>query len=108
MFDLGIFEISLKDFNNPIISVGEASGKNALKDAVQNAIEGRDFIKLEKGFAIFIKIPPGITSVFEIEAALKIFQDAIPEDAEIIWDVMSDESLVDKVKVLIIAEKSIA
>ena len=44
MFDLGIFEISLKDFNNPIISVGEASGKNALKDAVQNAIEGRDFI----------------------------------------------------------------
>ena len=61
MFDLGIFEISLKDFNNPIISVGEASGKNALKDAVQNAIEGRDFIKLEKGFAIFIKIPPGIT-----------------------------------------------
>ncbi|MBQ7630055.1 MAG: hypothetical protein IJS81_07575 [Selenomonadaceae bacterium] len=49
-----------------------------------------------------------VKSVFEIEAALKIFQDAIPEDAEIIWDVMSDDSLVDKVKVIIIAEKSIA
>lgn len=108
MFDLGIIKISLKDFNNPIISVGEASGKNALADAVQNAIEGRDFIKLEKSFAIFIKIPPEFAPLYEIAEALKKFQDAIPKDAQTVSGVMADESLIDKVKVIIIAEKSIA
>lgn len=94
----------LKNSGKAVAFIGEAEGENAVKNCVENALEGRD-IKSARGVVANFKGSANAYTMSEINAAMEKIQAAISDGAQIIWGVTVDESLGDKVKVAVIAGK---
>ena len=88
------------------VGYGEASGENATVEAVKKALQSLKG-KLSTSNGILINILGGVEklSMMEVNEATTDVQEAVHEDAEIIWGVTSDDTLEDVIKVVILATK---
>ena len=107
---VGLDFIDVKDVTSHAgegcVGYGEASGDNATVEAVKlaiNSIKGK--LKNAKGILLNILGSADSLSMMEVNEASTVVQEAVHEDAEIIWGVTSDEMLEDIIKVVILATK---
>ena len=85
------------------VGTGEAVGKNATVEAVKAAIS--DIGDISKSRSLMLNILGSVDSLsmMEVNEASITLQEAVHEDAEIIWGVSVDESFGDKIKATLIA-----
>ena len=107
---VGLDFIDVKDVTSQAgegcVGYGEASGENATVEAVKLAINSiKDKLKNAKGILLNILGSADSLSMMEVNEASTDIQEAVHEDAEIIWGVTSDETLDDTIKVVILATK---
>lgn len=107
---VGLDFIDVKDVTSyageGCVGYGEASGDNATVEAVKLAINSiKDKLKNAKGILLNILGSADSLSMMEVNEASTDVQEAVHEDAEIIWGVTSDETLEDVIKVVILATK---
>ncbi len=88
------------------VGYGEASGENAIFKAIKKALQSLKG-KLSTSKGILINILGGVEnlSMMEVNEATTDVQEAVHEEAEIIWGVTSDDTLEDVIKVVILATK---
>ena len=88
------------------VGYGEASGDNATVEAVKLAINStKGKLKNAKSILLNILGSADSLSMMEVNEASTDVQEAVHEDAEIIWGVTSDETLEDVIKAVIVATK---
>ena len=107
---VGLDFIDVKDVTSQAgegcVGYGEASGENATVEAVKLAINSiKDKLKNAKGILLNILGSADSLSMMEVNEATTDVQEAVHEDAEIMWGVTSDETLEDSIQVVILATK---
>ena len=93
----------LGNANRGYVGTGEAVGKNATTEAVKLAIDSIENISNAKSLLLNILGSPDSLSMIEINEASVKLQEAVHQDAEIIWGVSVDESFGERIKVTIVA-----
>ena len=101
-----IFEGAGKSY----FAISEATGKNAIVEAIKIAINSHTFEKNIQNAQKFLLNITGSTdslSMMEVTKASNTIQEVVHPDAEIIWGMSADESLGDTIQVTILATKII-
>lgn len=101
-----IFEGTGKSY----FATSEATGKNAVVEAIKTAINSPPFEKNIQNAQKFLLNITGSTdslSMMEVTKASTTIQEVIHPEAEIIWGMSTDESLGDTIQVTILAAKTI-
>ena len=93
-----------------MLRASEATGKNAVVEAIKNAINSPPFAKNIQNAKKFLLNITGSTdslSMIEVNKASATIQEVVHPEAEIIWGMSTDESLGDTIQVTILAAKTI-
>ena len=85
------------------VGTGEAVGKNAIVNAVKEAIINVGDISKSRSLMLNILGSVDSLSMMEVNEASITLQESVHEDAEIIWGVSVDESFGDKIRATLIA-----
>lgn len=89
-----------------IMGIGEASGETRARDAAQKAVSSpllEDIsIHGARGVLINVTGSPDMT-LFEVSEASGLIQEQAHEDAKVIWGLVFDENMEDKIRITVIA-----
>ena len=91
-------------------AISEATGKNAIVEAIKTAINSPTFEKNIQNAQKFLLNITGSTdslSMMEVTKASTTIQEVVHPEAEIIWGMSADESLGDNIQVTVLAAKII-
>ena len=91
-------------------AISEATGKNAIVEAIKTAINSPTFEKNIQNAQKFLLNITGSTdslSMMEVTKASTTIQEVVQPEAEIIWGMSADESLGDNIQVTVLAAKII-
>lgn len=105
--DFADIKTVMKGMGDAMMGVGEASGEHACVEAAQTAIQSTLLenidIKGAKGILVNISSSENM-SLFEIEQAMEIIYDAAgSNEANVIFGVVTEEGMEDKIRVTVIA-----
>lgn len=97
----------LTDSGNAFVGIGEASGEKAVEKASKIALNFPALNGVQGAGSILISFTGAANSfsMQEVHEASMTIQDAVNEDAEIMWGMSIDENLGDTVRATIIATR---
>ncbi|MCK5760354.1 MAG: cell division protein FtsZ, partial [Candidatus Delongbacteria bacterium] len=105
--DFADIKTVMKGMGDAMMGVGEAEGEHACVEAAQTAIQSTLLenidIKGAKGILVNISASDNM-SLFEVEQAMDIIYDAAgTNDVNVIFGVVTEENMEDKIRVTVIA-----
>ena len=98
----------MQNAGSALMGIGEASGENAVIDAVKAAIDSpllETSIQGARGVLLNIMGSPDNLSMMEVNEASTTVAEAAHPDAEIMWGISTGESMGDTVSVTVIATR---
>lgn len=98
----------MQNAGSALMGIGEASGENAVVDAVKAAIDSpllETSIQGARGVLLNIMGSPDNLSMMEVNEASTTVAEAAHPDAEIMWGISTGESMGDTVSVTVIATR---
>ena len=98
----------MQNAGSALMGIGEASGENAVVDAVKAAIDSpllETSIQGARGVLLNIMGSPDNLSMMEVNEASTTVAEAAHPDAEIMWGISAGESMGDTVSVTVIATR---
>mgnify|MGYP002625464088 CR=1 FL=1 len=98
----------MQNAGSALMGIGEASGENAVIDAVKAAIDSpllETSIQGARGVLLNIMGAPDNLSMMEVNEASTTVAEAAHPDAEIMWGISTGESMGDTVSVTVIATR---
>ncbi|MBR1580582.1 MAG: cell division protein FtsZ [Selenomonadaceae bacterium] len=98
----------MQNAGSALMGIGEASGENAVVDAVKAAIDSpllETSIQGARGVLLNIMGAPDALSMLEVNEASTTVAEAAHPDAEIMWGISTGEAMGDTVSVTVIATR---